>query len=339
MRERVDLTAHMEDWAGTDAQRRDVARTVEAFAAAGTTIAEIVAHRVLEAIDAGGTADTELDVRFNGIILDALKGSPVAVVGSQKHEPPIPLNEGGTLAVATDPLDGLSNIDTNMAIGTIFSIYPAETGATAEAAVLMPGERQLAAGFIIYSGATKLVLTVGDGTHIYTLDRRDNRFYLTRPSVEIPIGPTEYAINASNYRFWDEPVRAYVDDLIAGSEGPRGKDFNMRWIGSLVAEVYRILIRGGIFLYPHDERPGYARGRAHLVYEANPIAFLVEQAGGGATDGVNRLLQVVPDDLHQRTPLIFGSKDKVDLVRRYYEEPSHIAERSPLFGNRSLFRT
>ncbi len=334
MRKQVDLSAHLTDWAGDDGQRRGVAQTVEAVAEAGIAIAERVAHRRLEDADAAATPHFE---QFNDIILDALKGTPVALFGSRKNELPVTLDGAGTLVVVAEPIDGLADIDTNTAIGTIFSIYPA--AAAAEDALLQPGERQLAAGFIVYSGATKLALTVGAGTQIFTLDRQDKCFYLTRPDVQIPASATEYAINASNYRFWDEPVRAYVDDLIAGSEGPRGKDFNMRWIGSLVAELYRILVRGGIYLYPHDDRPGYARGRAHLVYQANAIAFLVEQAGGRATDGVNRLLQVVPDDLHQRIPLIFGSKDKVDRVRRYYEEPSHIAERSPLFGKRSLFRT
>ena len=338
---RVELAAHLDEWAGTDGGRRDIAVTVEALATAAAEIADVVAHRTLANIDAGGSAEdaaAALDVRFNDIILAALKKAPVALVGSQKSDRPIPMEKDAPLVVVTDPLDGLSNIDTNMVIGTLFSIYPATGADRQEEALLQPGNRQLAAGFVTYSGQTMMALSVGAGTDIFTLDRRDGRFYLTRPRVEIPRAPTEYAINASNYRFWDEPVRAYVDDLIAGAEGPLGRDFNMRWIGSLAAEVFRILVRGGIFLYPSDDRAGYRRGRAHLVYEANPIAFLVEQAGGGATTGVDRLLDIKPDDLHQRTPLVFGSRDSVELVRRYHEHPSHIAERSPLFGHRSLFR-
>jgi fructose-1,6-bisphosphatase I len=208
-----------------------------------------------------------------------------------------------------------------------------------DAAFLRPGTAQLAAGFVVYGPQTALVLTLRAGTHVFTLDRRTNTFVLTRADVRIPAGRREYAINASNYRHWDEPVRAYVDDCIAGADGPRGTDFNMRWIASLVAEAFRILARGGIFLYPSDARPGYERGWLRLVYEANPLALVVEEAGGAATDGENRILEISPTALHQRVPLVFGCRHKVERVAEYYAGrlPSP-GERSPLFGRRGLFR-
>jgi fructose-1,6-bisphosphatase I len=181
------------------------------------------------------------------------------------------------------------------------------------------------------------VLTLGEGTHIFTLDRSARLFRLSRRGVRIPEARREYAINASNYRHWDQAIRTYVDDCIAGNEGPRGGNFNMRWIASLVAETFRILGRGGIFLYPNDRRPGYEEGRLRLVYEANPIAMIVEQAGGGATSGETRILDTEPRGLHQRTPLVFGSADKVTRVARHYTWPLSTSERSPLFTERGLF--
>ncbi len=203
---------------------------------------------------------------------------------------------------------------------------------------MQPGTAQLAAGFIIYGPQTAFALTVGDGTRIFTLDRGTRQFILTRPAVQIPEGRREYAINASNYRHWNAAVREYVDDLVAGESGPRGQNFNMRWIASLVAEAYRVLVRGGIFLYPRDSRPDYRAGRLRLVYEAFPIAFLVEQAGGAATDGERRILDLIPESLHCRTPLIFGSADKVARVTRYHAAPPSIVGESPLFAKRGLFR-
>jgi fructose-1,6-bisphosphatase I len=240
--------------------------------------------------------------------------------------------------VALDPLDGSSNIDTDLPVGTIFSILPMPAGNGAPgAALLQPGTRQLAAGFVIYGPQTCLVLTLGQGTHILTLERRTSRFVLTHAAVRIPQRRREYAINASNYRHWDAAIRTYVDDCIAGAEGPRGENFNMRWIASLVAEAFRILVRGGIFLYPADRRPGYEHGRLRLVYEAQPIALVIEQAGGAASDGFERILDLTPRQLHQRTPLIFGSSDKVARVERYHAGPPSSSERSPLFVRRGLF--
>jgi fructose-1,6-bisphosphatase I len=184
---------------------------------------------------------------------------------------------------------------------------------------------------------TELVLTLGQGTHVFLLDR-EGTFRLTASDVTIEPKTGEFAINASNYRHWDVPVRSYIDDCLSGAEGTRGRDFNMRWIGSLVAEASRILTRGGVFLYPGDQRPGYGEGRLRLVYEANPIAMLIEQAGGAASTGYGRILDLVPFELHQRVPLIFGSSAEVERVEQYTADPHSFGERSPLFGHRGLFR-
>lgn len=338
----VDLGKYLEGWAGADANRQGIARAIEAFANAGKTVSAVItagelagALAAVRGENTDGDAQKELDVRAHEMICEGLRAAPVAFVGSEEAKDPVALNAGGTLVVNMDPLDGSSNIDTNVSVGTIFSILP---GSSAED-LLQEGSKQLAAGFVIYGPQTVLVLSVGEGTHAFTLDPTTGQFRLTREDIKIPRDKKEYAINASNYRFWDEAVRAYIDDCIAGEEGPRAGNFNMRWIASLVAEVYRILTRGGVFLYPRDERKGYQYGRLRLVYEANPIAFLVEHAGGLATDGEFRILDKKPHDLHQRTPLVFGSDDKVELIERYHTAPSHIADRSPLFAKRGLLRT
>jgi fructose-1,6-bisphosphatase I len=207
-----------------------------------------------------------------------------------------------------------------------------------EATFSQSGREQHAGGYVIYGPQCVLALTLGDGTAMFTLDPVARVFRLTAPRVTIRPESNEYAINASNYRHWSEGVRAYIDDCIAGTDGPRGTNVNMRWIASLVAECHRILARGGVFLYPGDARKGYARGRLRLVYEANPIAFLIEQAGGKATDGKANILDILPTGLHQRTPLIFGSADEIDRIVRYKADPNTIFERSPLFGRRGLLR-
>jgi fructose-1,6-bisphosphatase I len=347
MGESPSLQSYLATWAGDDAERVSVATTVRSIAGTAVTVSDLIARGPLAGAlgavvggNAGGDAQKELDVRANDLFIEALRDGPVAVFGSEENEAALVLNDDAPLAVAIDPLDGSSNIDTNVSIGTIFSILPlaTATNGSAESALLQPGANQLAAGFAIYGPQTALVLTLGHGTQIFTLDRTASTFVRTRADVQIPFGKREYAINASNYRHWDEPVRAYIDDCISGAEGPRGENFNMRWIASLIAEVFRILARGGIFLYPRDHRPGYEKGRLRLVYEANPIALLVEQAGGAATDGERRILDIPPQELHQRVPLVFGSRDKVERVARYHTDPHAIGERSPLFGRRGLFR-
>ena len=345
----VDLGEHLESWSGTDEARRHVADAVAAIAAGSVTIAGLIADGPLAGelaaerggANADGDAQKELDVRAHDIILEKLAGTSVAFVGSEEAEQPVAVNPDGTLVVAIDPLDGSSNIDTNVSVGTIFSILPVRADSDRQplSDLLQPGTAQLAAGLVVYGPQTAFILTLGDGTDVFTLDRKSGRFLRTREKLKIPANKREYAINASNYRFWDEPVRAYIDDCIAGSEGPRESDFNMRWIASLVAEVSRILTRGGIFLYPGDSRKGYRKGRLRLVYEANPVSFIVEQAGGMATDGTHRILEIDPVDLHQRVPFMFGATEKVERLIRYHTEPHGMAERSPLFGNRGLLRS
>lgn len=341
---RVELDRYLGSWASDVPSRSAIAHTVSAIAATVKDIAALVGRGPLaEGLHAvvGGNADGDpqqaLDLLAHDMFVDALRHTPVAVLASEESEDVLPLTEGAPLAVAIDPLDGSSNIDTNVSIGSIFAILPAPARGC-EDAFLRPGREQCAAGFVVYGPQTTLVLTVGEGSHVFTLDRERSVFVLTRRNVQIPIGRFEYAINASNYRHWEEPVRAYIDDCISGTDGPRESEFNMRWIASLVAEAFRIFARGGIFLYPRDQRPGYQNGRLRLIYEANPIAFVTEQAGGAATNGETRILDIAPRRLHQRVPLVFGALDKVERVRRYHTDPPSIGERSPLFGSRGLFR-
>lgn len=281
-----------------------------------------------------GDAQKALDVIADEAFMEALRGGDIRHYASEEQDTVVTLNPGGRFAIAIDPLDGSSNIDTNVSIGTIFGIYPAEE--TGEASFLRPGRDLLASGYVIYGPQCALMVTLGDGVLKYVLDPETETFRLIGQIEAVPADANEYAINASNYRHWSAAIRAYVDDRVAGSEGPTGIDFNMRWIASLVAETHRILTRGGIFLYPSDDRQGYGRGRLRYVYECAPIAFLVEQAGGAATDGENRILDCVPTDLHQRTPFVFGSANKVARVATYHELPTE--EASALFGKRGLFR-
>jgi fructose-1,6-bisphosphatase I len=288
-----------------------------------------------------GEVQKALDVIANELLITSLAAAPVAAMVSEELDHVVELNPGAPLLVAVDPLDGSSNIDTNVSVGTIFSVQPAPLdGSPADIpAFLQPGVRQLAAGYALYGPHTAFVVTVGSGTHVFTLDRTSGDFKLTAENVRVPPKTREFAINASNHRHWDEPIRIYVDDCLKGAEGPRGEDFNMRWIASMVAEAHRVLTRGGIYMYPSDLRDGYQRGRLRLIYEANPIAWLIEQAGGGASTGIERILEIVPEAIHQRVPLIFGSRDEVARLDRYHLDPYPIGERSPLFGRRGLFRS
>lgn len=325
-----------------------VARTVLKIAGAARGLSDLLSLGLLAetglpaipGINGAGDAQAALDIVANDMMLDALSEAPVAMVASEELDDVALLDTGAPLAVAMDPLDGSSNIGVNMSIGSIFGIRPAPypMGSRAAAVFEAPGRTQQAAGIVVYGPQTSLVLSLGRGTHIFILDRNRGEFVLAKRDVQVPRSAREYAINASNYRHWDPPVRAYVDDCVLGADGPRGGDFNMRWIASLVAEAYRILVRGGIFLYPGDSRPGYRQGRLRLLYEAAPLAFLLEQAGGAATDGQTPILDLVPAGLHQRTPLVFGSADKVERVAKYHTDPHYSAERSPLFGKRGLLR-
>jgi fructose-1,6-bisphosphatase I len=336
------LRDHLAEWAGDDTQRRAIADTINNIAKAGLEVQKIVALGPLAGNMAehrgdhsDGDTQKELDYLSNKIVSDALKSSPVAWMGSEEDEMAVPLNPGAPLAVNIDPLDGSSNIDTNVSIGTIFSILPSKPASP----LLQPGCNQLAAGYIIYGPQTGLVLTVGQGTHKFWLDTRSGEFVLVKANVEVPKVTREYGVNSSNFRHWDDSIKAYVLDCTLGKDGPRKEDFNTRWIGSLVADAFRILVRGGIYIYPADGRRGYTSGRLRLLYEANPIAFIMEQAGGACTTGTQRMMDIEPVSLHQRVPLIFGSKTEVDEVAHYYRDPHSFGEHSPLFSHRGLFRS
>jgi fructose-1,6-bisphosphatase I len=339
------LSKYLSDWALGGSKREAVAKTIEALAAAGADMADRAAKGAISGKLGRVTAragefdeQKEIDVIANDAIIEALRRAPVAAIASEELDLPIALDATAPLLVATDPLDGSSNVDANVSFGMIFSVLPKHPSSSGEAAFLRPGSHQLAAGFIVYGPQTVLVLTVGTGTNIFTLDRTARTFYLTHPKIAIAPATNEYAINASNARFWDEPIRIYVHDCENGADGPRGHDFNMRWTGSPVADIYRILSRGGIYLYPGDSRKGFHQGRIRLIYEANPIAWIVEQAGGTATTGLERVLDVVPATLHQKSPLICGSREEVDRVTRLYSGLDFKGERSALFGRRGLFR-
>lgn len=277
-----------------------------------------------------GEAQKKLDVLSNDILLDANEwGGHLAAMASEEMDLPhlVPHRfPKGEYLLTFDPLDGSSNIDVNVSIGTIFSVLKCPEGAdlstpeAAEAAFLQPGTAQVAAGYAVYGPTTLLVLTVGDGVVVFTLDREHGHFVLTQENLRIPADTKEFAINMANQRFWEAPVQRYVSEMLQGREGPLGKDYNMRWVASMVADVHRIMTRGGIFMYPIDGKLADKGGKLRLMYEANPMAFLVEQAGGVATTGYQRILDIKPERLHQRVPVILGSKNEVDRVTAYHAE-------------------
>ena len=304
------------------------------------------AHGSAHAVNVQGETQMKLDVMSNEIFLRTSEyGGHLAGMVSEELEEPYqipPEYPRGKYLLSFDPLDGSSNIDINAPVGSIFSVLKAPNGVQqpTPADFLQPGTQQLCAGYAIYGATTMLVFTVGRGVHGFTLDRGFGEFILTHPHMRIPEETTEFAINASNERFWEPPVKRYVVECLAGSGGVRGKDFNMRWIASLVAEVHRILIRGGLFMYPKDSKDPSKPGRLRLLYEANPMAMIVEQAGGGASAGRTRILDLKPGELHQRVPLILGCKAEVERIERYHLEHDHGLDRaysSPLFKERSLF--
>ena len=275
-----------------------------------------------------GEAQKKLDVLSNDILLDANEwGGHLAAMASEEMDLPhlVPHRyPQGEYLLTFDPLDGSSNIDVNVSIGTIFSVLKCPEGAdlstpeAAEAAFLQPGTTQVAAGYTVYGPTTLLVLTVGDGVASFTLDRERGDFVLTQENMQIPVDTKEFAINMSNQRFWEAPVQRYVDEMQQGKEGPLGKDYNMRWVGSMVADVHRIVTRGGIFMYPLDRKTRAQGGKLRLMYEANPMAFIVEQAGGAATTGYQRILDIPPARIHQRCAVIMGSKNEVDRITSYH---------------------
>ncbi|MDR2240383.1 MAG: class 1 fructose-bisphosphatase [Zoogloeaceae bacterium] len=271
-----------------------------------------------------GEAQKKLDVISNEILLEANEwGGHLAAMASEEMDYPHQIPHRfprGEYLLLFDPLDGSSNIDINMAVGTIFSVLRCPEGVSEpdERAFLQPGTAQVCAGYAVYGPSTLLVLTLGHGVACFTLDRETGSFILTQNEMRIPADTEEFAINASNMRFWEPPVQRYVDELLAGRSGPRGRDFNMRWVAAMVADVHRILIRGGIFMYPRDARDSSKAGKLRLMYEANPMAFIVEQAGGIATNGHARILDIQPTGLHQRVAVILGSKNEVERVTGYH---------------------
>ncbi len=340
----VRLDEVLAEWAGGAEDRLAIAATIVALAAASVQIGrQLAVAPLVGGLDdkvgsnASGDLQSRMDEQAHGVLLDALRGAPVAVFASEEHDVPIELDSGGPLVVAVDPLDGSGNLAINGPIGVIFSIRP-NTGEPAESVFLRPGGEQLASGFVLYGPATLLVLTVRSGTDIYVLDPAQSTFVRSTEGIRVPEGTAAYAVNSANARHWSPAFRTYVSDLEAGADGLRGRDFNMRWYGALVIEALRVLMRGGIYLYPADHRARYRSGWLRTVYEAHPVALLVEEAGGSATDGTERILEKAATGLHERTPLVFGSADKVARVGRYLNGLSYDAERAPLFSTRGLFR-
>jgi fructose-1,6-bisphosphatase I len=344
----AELQAFLDKTISEDKDLAAACAAISEMAAATIEVADLIAlGRLYGSIGAAtdsknsdGDVQKQLDLIADEKFISALRRAPVAGVVSEELNEPLALSEGAPIVVAIGPLDGSSNIDANVSIGTIFSILPViPGGGDLLAQFLQPGRMQLAAGFSVYGPQTSMVLAIAGKTQIFTLDRRIGKFICVVADVQIKPESNEYAINASNYRHWDPSVRMFVDDCVKGAEGPFGRNYNMRWIASLVAEAYRILLRGGLFLYPGDHREGYADGRLRLTYEANPMALVAENAGGSATDGHRRVLDIMPSGIHVRSPLIFGSAPLVDLVSRFYADPHFSPERAPLFAQRGLMRS
>ncbi len=296
-------------------------------------------------INVQGETQKKLDVLSNETFIRMTEwGGNLAAMASEEmdthYDIPAAYPRGKYLLVF-DPLDGSSNIDVNVSVGSIFSVLrTTRTNENVETAdFLQAGAQQVAAGYAIYGPMTMLVLTVGNGVNGFTLDPLLGEFILTHPEIRVPVETQEFAINASNSRFWEAPVKRYVDECLAGKTGPRGRDFNTRWIASLVAEAHRILMRGGVFLYPRDTKEPAKPGRLRLLYEANPIGMIIEQAGGRASTGRQPVMDVRPTSLHQRIGFVFGSKNEVERIERYHNEPASDDLGAPLFQERSLFRS
>ncbi|HQR85485.1 MAG: fructose-bisphosphatase class I [Burkholderiales bacterium 35-55-47] len=296
-------------------------------------------------VNVQGETQKKLDVLSNQLFIHMNEwAGHLAGMASEEMDDPYQIPKQfprGKYLLVFDPLDGSSNIDVNVSVGSIFSILRgADKGKdVTEADFLQPGTQQVAAGYALYGPTTMLILTVGNGVSGFTLDPTLGEFMLTHPNLKVPAQTQEFAINASNSRFWEAPVKRYVDECLAGKTGPRGKDFNMRWIASMVAEAHRILMRGGVFMYPRDTKDPSKPGRLRLLYEANPIGFIMEQAGGRASTGQVPMLSVQPTGLHQRIGLVFGSKEEVERIERYHTEPAELVDDvNPLFSKRSLFR-
>lgn len=292
-----------------------------------------------------GETQKKLDVMSNTAFVNTFAlGGLVAGLASEEMDDPVVIDAkdgSGRLLTVFDPLDGSSNIDANVSVGSIFSVLRAPEGRPPVAAdYLVAGRNQLAAGYAIYGPSTMLVLTVGKGTHGFTLDREVGNFILTHPDMQVPEDTSEFAINASNERFWEPPVQRYVTECKNGRTDVRARDFNMRWIASMVADIHRILMRGGVFMYPKDTKDPAKQGRLRLMYEANPMSMVIEQAGGIGSTGRVRLLDLQPEEIHQRVPVVIGSKNEVERIERYHQEYDNGSDeqyKSPLFQERTLY--
>lgn len=342
---RPALHAYLEWPARQNPTRAATVAVIEALAGAAIELARTIAAGSLAsvggesgAINPDGDRQKALDVVADRLMRDALRTAPVAAVVSEEVELPETLDADAPLCVAIDPLDGSANLENNISVGTIFSIRPKTRDAIST--FFEPGTAQCAAGCFIYGPQTVLVLALDQCVDCFTLDQRTGEFVLTGRDLQVPPDTAEFAINASNRRHWSGAVRGYIDQCLAGVNGERGQDYNMRWIGSLVAEAYRILMRGGVFLYPADARQGYREGRLRLLYEAHPIALIMEWAGGAASDGRSRILELSARTPHQRVPLIMGSTRAVRDVDAVHltVEPLFESSDAPLFARRGLFR-
>jgi fructose-1,6-bisphosphatase I len=345
MDERVTLRSHLDQSASQTPHGAALGDVIKAIAAAAIELAGLIADGPLAGItgqdgdiNPDGDQQKDIDVAADAVIRRALRDTPVAAVLSEEAVLPETLRPTAPFCVAIDPLDGSANLENNISVGTIFSVRP--RGNDVLSTFFEPGTTQCAAGFIVYGPQTTLVLALNSRVDIFILDRRAREFLLIRQGALIARNTPEFAINASNRRHWHGPVRAYIDECLAGTHGGGEADFNMRWIGSLVAESLRILVRGGVFLYPADARPSYREGRLRLLYEAHPMALVMEWAGGAASTGRRRILEVAARTLHQRVPLIMGSVLGVRDVAAIHErtEPMFDNSDAPLFARRGLFR-
>lgn len=314
----------------TQSSNAAVSDVITTITEVGKTISQLLKKGALADIlgEAGnqnvqGEEQKKLDVLANDLLLEALtQNAHCAGVASEELDDATPANKEGSLLVLFDPLDGSSNIDINMAVGTIFSILPYQNqGQTSQNSdFLQAGNQQLAAGYLLYGTSTMLALTVSDHVAMFSLDPDSGDFILIQDQVQIDADTNEYAINGSNYRYWQAPMQQYIDELIAGKTGVRGRDFNTRWVAAMVGDVHRILCRGGLFTYPFDTKDAKKAGKLRLMYEANPMSLLIERAGGEATDAVNRILDIAPNDIHQRVPVVLGSKNEVDYIKELHQK-------------------
>jgi fructose-1,6-bisphosphatase I len=344
MEERITLRSRLDRSASQTPQGTAIAAVIAAIATAAIGLSAVIADGPLggitganRGVNPDGDPQKDIDLAADAMMRRALRASPVAAILSEESPAPELLDAAASLCVAIDPLDGSANLANNISVGTIFSIRP--VGNDVLSTFFEPGTAQCAAGFVVYGPQTLLVLALDGSVDIFILDRQMREFLLIRQGARIESDTPEFAINASNRRHWYGPVRAYIDECLAGVDGNHDADFNMRWIGSLVAESLRILVRGGVFLYPADARPGYREGRLRLLYEAHPMALVMEWAGGAATTGRQRILELAAKSPHQRVPLIMGSAHAVGDIVAIHEgiEPMFDNSNAPLFARRGLF--